>query len=211
MNNSNPYEQLGVREDASFEEIQRARKRLQEQYSNNPQVLESIEIAYDAIIMQRLRLRQEGKIKVPDQIRFPEKMQENRNSNIPPLVESINVPNFPISLGGFCAPNSPKSLLISGLIFLVLIFWGFFSATGENLPLLLTGGVATCFVFLFDKTRLFWRSVAVTFIAFIASITLGYLLFHLIANTGLQLGLAADNFATLFTLLSLWLVGNFLR
>ncbi|HIK38617.1 MAG: CPP1-like family protein [Geminocystis sp.] len=209
MNNLNPYEQLGVREDASFEEIQRARKRLQEQYSNNPQVLESIEIAYDAIIMQRLRLRQEGKIKVPDQIRFPEKMQENRN--IPPLVEPINVPSFPVFLRELWEPSSGRNLLISGLIFLVLIYSAFSSATGENLPLFLTGGVAACLVFLFLKTRLFWRAFFVTFISFIASVAGGYLLFHLIANTGLQLGISADAFATLFTLVTMWFVGNFLR
>ena len=73
MSEQSPYEQLGVSENSSFEEIQAAKQRLLQQYQDDAKVLEGIETAYDAVIMDRLRLRQEGKIKVPDRIRFPEK------------------------------------------------------------------------------------------------------------------------------------------
>ena len=65
MSEQNPYEQLGVTENSSFEEIQAAKKRLYDRHGNDSTVLEEVEIAYDSIIMDRLRLRQEGKIKVP--------------------------------------------------------------------------------------------------------------------------------------------------
>ena len=55
MSEQNPYEQLGVTENSSFEEIQAAKKRLFEQYGNDSAVLETVEIAYDSIIMDRLR------------------------------------------------------------------------------------------------------------------------------------------------------------
>ncbi|WP_017804012.1 CPP1-like family protein, partial [Nodularia spumigena] len=72
MSDQNPYEKLGVSEDASFDEIQDARNRQLEQYNGDAKSLELIEVAYDAILMDRLRMRQEGKIKVPERIRFPE-------------------------------------------------------------------------------------------------------------------------------------------
>ncbi len=72
MSDQNPYEKLGVSEDASFDEIQEARNRLLEQHGGDGKNLEMIEAAYDAILMERLRMRQEGKIKVPERIRFPE-------------------------------------------------------------------------------------------------------------------------------------------
>jgi hypothetical protein len=72
MSDQNPYEKLGVSEEATFDEIQDARNRLFEQHSGDAKHLEVIEAAYDAILMDRLRMRQEGKIKVPERIRFPE-------------------------------------------------------------------------------------------------------------------------------------------
>ncbi|MCJ8282426.1 MAG: CPP1-like family protein, partial [Rivularia sp. ALOHA_DT_140] len=76
MSDQNPYEKLGVSEDASFEEIQDTRDRLVEQYSSDGQRLEMIEAAYDAVLMDRLRMRQEGKIKVHERIRIPERREQ---------------------------------------------------------------------------------------------------------------------------------------
>jgi len=72
MSDQSPYEKLGVSEDASFDEIQDVRNRLLEQHGGDGIVRDVIEAAYDAILMERLRMRQEGKIKVPERIRFPE-------------------------------------------------------------------------------------------------------------------------------------------
>ena len=74
MSEQNPYEQLGVTEESSFEEIQEAKQRLVQQYQNDSKIVESIEAAYDSVLMDRLRMRQEGRIKVPDRIRFPERL-----------------------------------------------------------------------------------------------------------------------------------------
>jgi hypothetical protein len=74
MSEQSPYEKLGVSEEASFDEIQDVRNRLLQQYSGDSKRVEVIEAAYDAILMDRLRMRQEGKIKVPERIRFPERL-----------------------------------------------------------------------------------------------------------------------------------------
>jgi len=82
MSDLSPYDTLGVEESASFEEIQRAKEILLIENEGNAQIRDDVEIAYDAIIMDRLKLRQEGKIKVPEQIRFPEKVVETKKSPI---------------------------------------------------------------------------------------------------------------------------------
>jgi hypothetical protein len=72
MSKQSYYEQLGVTETASFEEIQAARVKLAKDFADDPQRLQAVEQAYDALLMERLRLRQEGKIQVPDGVRFAE-------------------------------------------------------------------------------------------------------------------------------------------
>ena len=62
MSQQNPYEQLGVAEDATFEEIQAAKQRVIAQLGGDSQLQDNVEAAYDAILMERLKLRQQGKI-----------------------------------------------------------------------------------------------------------------------------------------------------
>ena len=59
MSEQNPYEQLGVTEESSFEEIQEAKQRLVQQYQNDSKIVELIESAYDSVLMDRLRMRQD--------------------------------------------------------------------------------------------------------------------------------------------------------
>lgn len=209
MSDLNPYEQLGVDEDASFEEIQKAKQELKVQYENNPQLLDSIEVAYDAIIMQRLRLRQEGKIKVPEQIRFPEKVVEK--TKIPVISNAQSTLNFSSWFNDLIAQTTGKELLINSLIFLGLITASILNQNRENLPLLLTVGLGTGFAVLYLKQRIFWRSLAIIFITFVVGISLGNIIFNLGISAGLSLSFNGEQFASLFTFCLLWLVSNFLR
>ncbi|GAB4301881.1 MAG: CPP1-like family protein [Geminocystis sp.] len=209
MSELNPYELLGVKEDASFEEIQKAKKKLKDKYENNPQQLENIEVAYDAIIMQRLRLRQEGKIKVPEQIRFPEKTVEPKKVTV--ISNAQKKANISLWFNNLIDQPSGKEILINSSIFLVLIVISIFNNSSETLPLLLTVGVGTSFAVLYRKQRAFWRSVGITFITFIVGICLANVIFSLSLNTGFNLSLSAEQFASLFTFCLLWLVSNFTR
>ncbi|MTF39660.1 CPP1-like family protein [Cyanobacterium aponinum UTEX 3222] len=209
MSELNPYELLGVKEDASFEEIQKAKKKLKDKYENNPQQLENIEVAYDAIIMQRLRLRQEGKIKVPEQIRFPEKTVEPKKVTV--ISNAQKKANISLWFNNLIDQPSGKEILINSSIFLVLIVISIFNNSSETLPLLLTVGVGTGFAVLYRKQRAFWRSVGITFITFIVGICLANVIFSLSLNTGFNLSLSAEQFASLFTFCLLWLVSNFTR
>ncbi|NJK34655.1 MAG: molecular chaperone DnaJ [Oscillatoriales cyanobacterium SM2_2_1] len=82
MLESTPYQTLGVREDASYEEIRDARDRLLAATEGDESQQEAIESAYDAILMDRLRARQENRIKVPDQIRYPERLSSSFVTNM---------------------------------------------------------------------------------------------------------------------------------
>jgi len=209
MSELNPYELLGVKEDASFEDIQKAKKKLKDKYENNPQQLENIEVAYDAIIMQRLRLRQEGKIKVPEQIRFPEKTVEPKKVTV--ISNAQKKANISLWFNNLIDQPSGKEILINSSIFLVLIVISIFNNSSETLPLLLTVGLGTGFAVLYRKQRAFWRSVGITFITFIVGICLANIIFSLSLNTGFNLSLSAEQFASLFTFCLLWLVSNFTR
>lgn len=79
MSEQEPYQLLGVSEEASFDEIKAARDQLLGVLLEDERQQQRVEQAYDAILMQRLRLRKEGKITVPEGIRFPE-----RQDPVPP-------------------------------------------------------------------------------------------------------------------------------
>lgn len=57
-----PYERLGVTPDASFDEVQAARQQQLEAVADDPQARARVEAAYDAVLMERLRERQQGKV-----------------------------------------------------------------------------------------------------------------------------------------------------
>lgn len=93
MSDHSPYETLGVTELASFEQVQSVRDRLLKEHIGDPKRSAQIESAYDAVLMQRLKLRQEGKIKVPDDIRFAEKTPSTL-----PKMPKISMPSLPTTL-----------------------------------------------------------------------------------------------------------------
>lgn len=210
MSDLSPYEKLGVTEDASFDEIQDAKKRLTQKYQNDTQVVETIEAAYDAIIMDRLKMRQEGKIKVPDQIRFPDKVVEPKFT-----FPSNNFPKMSNQnqgwLQNFIDTPSPKEIIISGFIFLGLAMITVFNQDAEMLPFLLTIGVGVNFYFIYRKERRFGRTVAITFLVFVLGIGLGSILSNFMISSDFSLSINKDQFVSVFTFCLFWLISNFIR
>ncbi|MEB3280197.1 MAG: CPP1-like family protein [Lyngbya sp.] len=203
MSEQSPYEQLGVTVDASFDEIQDARNRLRQQYSGERQLIESIEAAYDAILMDRLKLRQEGKIKVPERIRFPERVlqkqkastevQQSNPSKLGWLQKMLDTPTRSDVLW--------TSVMYGGLSVLSIY-------PGMNIELLqlpLALGVGAGLYFLNRKENQFGRAVLLTVSGLIIGLILGSLLNPM---AGL---LEPERFITLVTLIVLWLVSCFLK
>lgn len=207
MSEQNPYEQLGITEDASFDEIQEARDRLVKEYSSDLKVAEAIEAAYDAILMHRLRLRQEGKIKVPDRIRFPERSTQTELEA--PKSPSSSLPSW---LRNLIDTPSQNDVLWPTLIFLalgVISFWS--SASTAGLQLLLAVGFGVCLYFLNRKEHKFGRSLLLTVIGLLGGLVLGTLLGNLLAGANVISEQVFEEVDTLTTLFVLWLMSCYLR
>ncbi len=208
MSEQNPYEQLGVTENSSFEEIQAAKKRLYEQHGNDSAVLETVEIAYDSIIMDRLRLRQEGKIKVPEKIRFPDRNVE-KSIKVPPLVNEQSA----VWLQELIDTPSQADILWPSGIFLTLAAIAVFSQNtgGSILPLLMALGFIANIYFLNRKEGRSGRAFLISFIALFLGIALGTGLGNLLLVQGGITVLGGDQFASALTFCLFWLVSCFFR
>jgi len=58
----NPYERLGISPDASFDDVQAAKQARLAEVGEDPMLRARIEAAYDAVLMDRLKERQQGKV-----------------------------------------------------------------------------------------------------------------------------------------------------
>lgn len=203
MSQQNAYETLGLTEASSFDEIQEARSRLVDACGDDRKQIEAIETAYDAILMERLRLRQEGKIKVPDRIRFPEKLAEAAAEQVPSLPKASS----PEWLQGVMDSPSRAELLWPSVTFLALAALGVYAP-----PTGLALGVACSVYFLNRKERKFWRSVLLTLGGLVVGLGAGLLLGGLLIPQGAQFDWATPEvIATVVTFLVLWLTSSFLR
>lgn len=201
MSEKNPYEQLGLEETATFDEIQEARNRLVEAHAGDRKQVEAIEAAYDAILGERLRLRLEGKIKVPDRIRFPERTVEP-----PPEFVSAPPQQAPDWLQRFIDTPSRADILLPAAIYAGL---GLLSLTTPAMGLAL--GVGCSLYFLNRKEQKFGRALLLTLVGLILGVLIGLQFASWILPQLRQISLATESFAALVTFLILWLINSFLR
>ncbi len=208
MSDQNPYEKLGVSEDASFEEIQDTRDRLVEEHNGDTQRLEMIEAAYDAVLMDRLRMRQEGKIKVPERIRFPE-----RREQIAPDVSPVLKNQSPAWLQGIVDKPSNLDVVIPGVWYLGLSANSLFYRTENDsvLQLMLVLGVGVSIYFLNRKESRFGRAALLTLIGLIIGLIVGGLFASVLAQQLQSANLTTNQFATVVTFVLLWVICSFLK
>jgi hypothetical protein len=208
MSEQTPYQTLGVTEDSSFDEIQAVKSRLSQKYQGDNRALEIVESAYDAILMDRLKLRQEGKIKVPDIIRFPERMAEK-----PPSLPSINMSNSPAWIQQLVDTPSRNDILLPAGVFAALAGISAFNqdTTGSFSSLLLVIGVFITIYFINRKERKIGRAFLITLVALLLGVALGTGLAGLLGASGLMFGLASEQVACFVAFLFFWIASSFLR
>ncbi|NET64934.1 MAG: molecular chaperone DnaJ [Moorea sp. SIO1G6] len=208
MSDNNPYDQLGVTEEASFDEIQDAKGRLMQKHRGNQKLLDTVEAAYDAIIMDRLRMRQEGKIKVPDRIRFPEKA-----SQAPPSFPQTPVNNSPEWLKRLWDTPTREDMIWPSAVFLILSSATvLYTSSAESiLPLVMAIGFGFTIYFLNRKEQQFGRAVLLTLAGLFLGVGLGSLLGNSLGIQFTNLDLTPEKLATLVTFVLLWLISCFLR
>lgn len=202
MSEQNYYETLGVDENATFEEIQEVRVRLVKEFSHDRKRIEAIEAAYDAILMERLRLRQEGKIKVPDRIRFPERQ-------VPEVLPDLNAApqkQTPAWLDRFIdTPSRADVLLPAGL----LVCAGALAFSSPSLSLAF--GVCCSVYFISRKENKLGRAFLLTLAGLVIGVLLGVQIGSLIVPQLASLQLDPNAFAALVTSFLFWLISSFLR
>ncbi|GBF54007.1 DnaJ-class molecular chaperone [Microcystis sp. 0824] len=206
MSEQNPYEQLGVTEESSFEEIQEAKQRLVQQYQNDSKIVELIEAAYDSVLMDRLRMRQEGRIKVPDRIRFPERLAIPVESK---PVTSSKSPNWWQSL---IDTPSAQDIGVPAVIYACLgaITLLVPDPSGSLLPLLLAFGVFVNIYFFNRKEKRFGRALLFTLAGLVLGVALGAGLASLAAKADLNI-LGDRQIYALITFLIFWVISSFFR
>jgi len=201
MSNSDPYSELGVTESASFEEVRSARDRLLSDAEGDEARQQEIEAAYDAVLMDRLRARKEGRIAVPDRIRYPEKLPANPIANL----RASGGAGAPSWLSRSLYNPSTREVLVSSAVF-----------AGLWLAVLLIPNAATtwlaisllvCIYYINRNGRRFGMAVLFSFVALSLGLLLAFLLFQIPA-----LGFASfpNSVSLLVTLLLMWFAATFL-
>ena len=206
MSEQNPYEQLGVTEESSFEEIQEAKQRLVQQYQNDSKIVELIESAYDSVLMDRLRMRQEGRIKVPDRIRFPERL------TIPVESKPVTSSKSPNWWRSSIDTPSAQDIGVPAVIYACLgaITLLVPDPSGSLLPLLLAFGVFVNIYFFNRKEKRFGRALLFTLAGLVLGVALGAGLASLAAKADLNIFGDRQIYA-LVTFLIFWVISSFFR
>ncbi|MEL6260933.1 MAG: CPP1-like family protein [Cyanobacteria bacterium J06626_6] len=208
------YETLGLTESSSFEEVQSARSRLAAEYEDDPQRKEGVEAAYDAILMERLRLRQEGKIKVPDRIRLGDQ-QQAKPKRLSPLKGSLAESSGPQWLSDLLdQPENGGEILWPSVIFagFVALSWLLKSEDALGASMALALGMMASIYFLNKKTRRLWRSLGLATIGLVVGLCLGLVIVQILGSQGTSLPPSqVSSLSASVTLAVLWFVTGFLR
>ena len=108
---SDPYSQLGIAPQSSFEEVQAARQARLDAVGDDPLARSQVEAAYDAVLMDRLKERQQGR--VSSAARSASQKETLPNSARTPLAQLPNLPTVPLPRLGSGAAKAGSPLPFS--------------------------------------------------------------------------------------------------
>lgn len=205
MSAQSHYEKLGVSEGATFEEIQSARTRLVEELAGDQRKIAEIEAAYDAVLMERLKMRQEGKIKVPDRIRFPEKIVQ------PAPTEAATPTNrSPQWLQSLIDKPSARDIALPGAVMAGLGALVYFYPQDSVLQLAMAIATGGALYFLYRKERKLGRAVLLGVGGLILGFAIGGLAYTFLLPSIPALP-ANEIFISWVTFLVLWIFSSFTK
>jgi hypothetical protein len=110
---SDPYRRLGVAPDASFDDVQAAKLSRLEEAGEDPMARSRIEAAYDAVLMDRLKERQQGRVSSAARS-ASQREQASPPPSRPALPALPNLPQLPASRLPRPSFSLPRLQLASG-------------------------------------------------------------------------------------------------
>ena len=206
-----PYSRLGLSEGASFEEVQAARTRCLDAIDDDPQAKAKVEAAYDAVLMARLRDRQQGQVSAAA---VSASQKEESGGSASPSVPGVSVlqrlrpklPSAAPSLSGL----APTWELVEGQGLIVRLVLGalallFLVITPGAGQLVLALGVIGCFMSQIRRGRRPLPSLGWVLLVVGAGLLLGTVFTAALSPTAFsQLGLANDQIQAIPAALLLW-------
>ncbi|MFN9546204.1 MAG: CPP1-like family protein [Cyanobacteriota bacterium] len=109
---SDPYNLLGIAPESSFEDVQAARQAKLAAVGEDPMARSRVETAYDSILMDRLKERQQGR--VSSAARSASQKETPLTPPRTPLTQLPQLPSLPLPrLGGGGKPANPLNLSLA--------------------------------------------------------------------------------------------------
>ena len=215
-NSADPYTRLGLERGASFEQVQLAREKFLSTAGTDPKAKALIEKAYDAVLMERLRDRQNGEISTEaanasqqDKIKIN---FENNKSNPILIFSKVKsaMSNF-ISSNGFLTSLIPKYSVVDGSGLLVRLVSGlsallilFISVNSSQLILSLA--LIGCYVSFIKRGRKALSSLLLSIIILIFGLLIGALLYQIYPSSfQTELPIVLARIQTYIATIFLWL------
>jgi hypothetical protein len=206
---NDPYASLGVPPEASFDAVQEARQARLDEVGDDPLARSRVEAAYDAVLMDRLKERQQGRVSTAARS-ASQREQQAPPAGRPALPSLPQLPALPAMRASTASIVLPGLALATGRE-----FWFPLAAIGSLLVLSLLPGadarlllaLASIATLLNLQRRLgrFPRAVLFTLLLLVIGLLLGGALLALVAGQGLALPIGPLQLESLPALLLLLL------
>lgn len=195
MNVWDPYKRLGISRDASEEEVWSSRNFLLDQYANHERSAESIEAAFEKILMASFIKRKKTKINL--KTRLKKQVEES-----PPWVQNL-----------LSFVELPPSVIILRRLFLFgfMACWSVMNSAEAGPAFQVALSFGACVYFLNDKTKSLGRAALIGFGGLVAGWLCGSLFVPMIPPSLLQPTWSLELLTSLFIYVSLFLSCTFLK
>jgi len=195
LNVRDPFKRLGVSRDASEEEIREARNYLSSQYSSHEKSRESIEAAYDKIIMESFRDRRKSKINLKSNLK---KKVEESPAWVRSMTNMVEVPSTTV-IGQRAA------------LFALLGVWSVFNPAEGGPAFQVAVSLAACVYFLNDRLKSIGRAFILGFGALVIGWVFGSFLVPVIPSQILPRSWTLELTTSLISYVFLWVACTFLK
>ncbi|RZC58372.1 hypothetical protein C5167_005679 [Papaver somniferum] len=195
MNTWDPYKRLGIPPDASTEEIWGSRNFLLEQYAGHERSAESIESAFEKLLMTSFNERKKTKFNMKTRLK---KKVEESPSWLKNLFSFIEVP--------------PTEVILRRLfLFVFMAGWSIMNATETGPAFQVALSLGSCIYFLNDKTKSVARASVLGLGALVVGWVCGSILVPMIPAAILQPTWTLELLTSLVAYVFLFLACTFLK